>query len=159
VPSELGEFASFAAAALSTAAGTRQRNGRHVPAVTADVVAVLVQVAAADGVGRRTRDRPAPGRQPEQVPAATSLLVTPLEAASLLQISPRTLRALRAAGQIEQVRIAGATRYRRSDIEVMAAAGPRSFRADIVAKDTPEARSGATCSRGVGPINEPGAAA
>ena len=87
-----------------------QTDGVRLPA---DVKALQERFAARSGHTRTTVDVAPVVADP----AEQSLLLTYDDVAALLRVSERTVRRLVGNGQLLAVRVAGATRIRRSDLE------------------------------------------
>lgn len=133
-PSELDELPAFLAHAIAAHAREWQRNGLRVPPVALALAGWCTEVAQ-NGTGAQKVSQSEPvGHGVHMAP----LLLTVPEAAALLAVSVRTVRNMLADGRLEKVKIAGATRIRRGDVEAVALLGrpmsPR-FRDQIEAKD------------------------
>ena len=139
-PTETSEALAFISHAIVRHAAVRHRDGLPVPAL-----AVLVARWCADAA------RDGEERQPLAMPEITAdvgvmdqLLLTDKESAALLRLSARTVRALIADGKLPAVKIGGATRIRRSDLDAFIAGQPASARIRDHAEADAEATSEAT---------------
>ena len=133
-PTEHQEVLAFVAHAIVRHAAVRQRDGLPVPSL-----AVALAKWCAD------QARSGEDRQPlaiadigVDVGVMDQLLLTDRDAAVLLRVSARTVRAMIADGRLSAVKIGGATRIRRSDLDVFVSGQPATarFREHIDVKAT-----------------------
>jgi excisionase family DNA binding protein len=149
----------FIAGAIAKAVTVDLRNGRQPPRMALPL-AQLLHTAASGGTARQDIDRPRKGQDTGTM-AAPSFLVDAREAAHLLSVCERTVRTMAADGRLVAVKIGGAVRYRRADLEALVAASPRTFRDSVSVKDTPPSARvgrGFSPSLSADPISQPGAA-
>ena len=123
-PTEHEEALSFIAGAIARAATVRRRDGLPVPAI-----AILVARWCADAA-RSGEDRQPLGIADIGVDVGVmdQLLLTDKDAATLLRVSARTVRAMIADGRLPAIKVGGATRIRRSDLDVFIAGQPATAR-------------------------------
>jgi excisionase family DNA binding protein len=137
-PGESRDVLVHVAAALARYAREGRTDGIAVPPEINALADLLVS-----GLSVRTRQQPTEGALGPGGPDAglmTSLMLTIRETAGALRCSTRTVERLVAAGELRAVKVAGATRIRRGDLDAfIAALSPRaalSFRDRVDVKDT-----------------------
>lgn len=125
---ELDELLAFLANAIASHARHRQRNGAQVPPLALAVARWCLD-AAQSGVERQSLALVGlevdGGRMSSSEP---SLLLTTRQVSRLLQVSERTVRAMADDGRLERVRVGGATRFRRADVDALVALPATSAR-------------------------------
>jgi excisionase family DNA binding protein len=119
------EFVAHLAAALSAHSKELRREGRGVPEEVDSLAALLI-----DCVKARQDATEVGGfvRPDDSQNVDTALVYTKREAASSLRISVRQLERLIAAGDLSAVRIGGAIRIRRGDLNAYVASARPTVR-------------------------------
>lgn len=129
---ELDELLAFVANAIAGHARTRQRNGLPVPPL-ALTVARWAADTARSGTTRQPLARPT--ETGDRVGMERPLLLTIPGAAVLLSVSERTVRNMITDGRLTAVKIGGATRIRRGDVDALVATStPPRFRDQVEQK-------------------------
>ena len=123
-PTELEEACAFLAHAVARAAAVRARDGLPVPAMALAVARWCADQARSGEVGQRF-DVADVG---VDVGVMDQLLLTDKDAAILLRVSARTVRAMIADGRLRAIKVGGATRIKRSDLDVFVSAQPAMAR-------------------------------
>ncbi len=139
---ELDELLAFAANAFASAARTRQRNGLPVPPLALTIARWCADTARSGTARQPLADLTEAG---DRGPMERPLLLTIPAAAVLLSVSERTIRNMCADGRLTPVKIGGATRIRRGDVDALVAARPASPRfMDRVEQKTADDESSTT---------------
>ena len=123
-PSEIEETCAFLAHAVARAAAVRARDGLPVPAMALAVARVCADQARGGQIGQAF----AFGEGMGDLGLVDALLLTDRDAAALLRLSARTVRGLIASGRLRAVKIGGATRIRRSDLDAFISGQPATPR-------------------------------
>lgn len=123
-PSELEEACAFLAHAVARAAAVRARDGLPAP----PMALALARWCAVQAGGGELRQPLAFGEGMSDLGLVDALLLTDRDAAALLRLSPRTVRGLIADGRLPAVKVGGATRIRRSDLDVFISGQPATAR-------------------------------
>ena len=142
-PTETSEALAFISHAIVRHAGVRRRDGLPVPAM-ALAVARWCADQARNGEDRQPLDVGDVARDVGIMD--DQLLLTGKDTGILLRCSERTVRSLITRGLLPAIKVGGATRIKRSDLDAFIAARPPAarFRDDVEVKDDADATSGAT---------------
>ena len=141
-PTENAAALAFIAHAIIRHAAIRRRDGLPVPALAVLVAKWCADQARSGEVGQRF-DSDSTGAD---VGIVNQLLLTDKDTGALLGVSARTVRAMIADGRMPAIKVGGATRIRRSDVDAFIAGQPATtrFRDNVAIKDAADVAGGAT---------------